>query len=306
MSYLNQGSLLGSVRLQQTIQERISKKAHHEYAHAPSPYPLPYCYIPRNPHGISYLDFQNTRRVLEEQVAAAAAQQRCLRFEQAQEEQRREREREAEAKRIASVHDAINKMRMGTSLTVEDKYAMRDDARREEQRKLDRELAGPAGAELEAAAAAAAAVDDNDEASSYRGEYEEEAREQRPHNRRAERTSSPPPPPRRQHSTHHRRRRPPGRNLLHQLLVFLPLILLTLLHRALACPDGFRLCPCGLVKRLSRFLARNPHAVGAPLAMLLVMHWRSVLVFVARAVGEAVCVGVVGLRWLLLLGCEVF
>ncbi|KAI4190917.1 MAG: hypothetical protein LQ348_003580 [Seirophora lacunosa] len=295
MSYLNQGFLLGSVRLQQTIQERTPKQTHHEYAHAPSPYPLPYCYIERNPHGISYLDFQNTRRVLEEQVAAAAAQQRCLRFEQAQEEQRREREREAEAKRIASVHDAINKMRMGTSLTVEDKYAMRDDARREEQRKLDRELAGPAGAELEINAAAAA-VDDDDEASSYRGEYEEEAREQRPHNRRAERTLSPPPPPRRQHSTHHRRRRPPGRNLLHQLLVFPPLILLTLLRRALACPDGFRFCPCGLVKRPYRFLARNPHVVGAPLALLLAMHWRSVLVFVARGVG---------LRWLLLLGCEV-
>ncbi|KAI4102420.1 MAG: hypothetical protein LQ345_007373, partial [Seirophora villosa] len=268
MSYLNQGSLLGAVRLQQTIQERTSKKAHHQYAHAPSPYPLPYCYIPRNPHGISYLDFQNTRLVLEEQAEAAAAQQRSLRFEQAQEEQRREREREAEAKRIANVDDAIIKMRMGTSLTVEDKYALWDDARREEQRKLDRELAGPAGAELEIAAAAAA-VDDDDEASSYRDEYEEETTEQRPHNHGAKRAlSSPPALSRRQYSTR-RHRPPPGRNLLHQLiqlLVFLPLILL---HRAVACPDSFRFCPCGLVKRPSRFLARNPHVVGVPLAMLL-------------------------------------
>ncbi|KAL8960607.1 MAG: hypothetical protein Q9193_002720, partial [Seirophora villosa] len=271
MSYLNQGSLLGSVRLQQTIQERTPKKAHYQHDHAPSPYPLPYCYIPRNPHGISYLDFQNTRRVLEEQAAAAAAQQRSLRFEQAQEEQRREREREAEAKRIAKVDHAINKMRMGTSLTVEDKYALWDDARREEQRKLDRQLAGPAGAELEAAAAAAAAaVDNDDEANSYRDEYEEEATGRRPHNHGADSASSP-PPPRRQDSTHHRRR-PPGRNLLHQLLqllVFLSLILLTLLRRALACPDGFRFCPCGLVKRPYRFFARNPHVVGAPLALLL-------------------------------------
>ncbi|KAL8647445.1 MAG: hypothetical protein Q9210_005560, partial [Variospora velana] len=244
MSYLGEGSPL---RLKQDIQEYTPEKTHHHSHATDSPYPSthwrnqstslyphPYGYTVLHPHGISYLDFQSTRRALCAQAEATAAAQRSLRFQQAQEEQRRENEREAEAKRIARVDHAVNKMRVGIPLTVEDAYAIRDHARKEEQWKLDRELAGPAGVERdEAVVAAAVDVEEDSEASSYTdySEDDEYAIENTPHNRLGERDS---PSPRQQ---------PRPRTLLHQIL------------QLLGCPDRFRLCPCGLVKRPYRFLA---------------------------------------------------
>ncbi|KAI4126974.1 MAG: hypothetical protein LQ338_003455 [Usnochroma carphineum] len=288
------------------------------------PYPAPPAYIERKSYGISRIDYQNLRRTMREQAEEAAAEERSMILRQQQEEQRVETEKVAEAQRVTKIIYAVNKINLGSPLTIEDEFVLLEDARMRDQKKLEKWLAGDAGAEAEAkaqeAAAAAAAAKEAEEeaaaaeASYYRALYNTAVSRNTPASRNSRRTVTPPvrieiveydpaePPIHLQaRLPPHRRRltvlRPKPKSLQKiiqetlQLLVFaLPLFFYILFHH-LSCPDGFRYCPCGIVKRPWRFLAKNPHLPFAIVVLVCAMWWETVVYCLVWGMWGVLCVG---------------
>lgn len=356
MAYLGQGSLLGSVRLQQQIQSRTPKTTVQKFGtyklpsiittsepidlnpnsfahrHRPSaidysdpltrppqwrkqvmlPYPPPPGFIERKNYGMSRIDLQNVRRLRRDLARAEAAEKRSQLFRQQQEVQRLENKREAVASRAAKLSYAINKLKMGIPLTVEDQSVIAEDDRIREMIEHEKKLAGPAGAELEAAIAKATAGEATYNKESYDPAYNNVALKGGAHNLGPPTSSVPPsrqhiveydpdePPS--QFRTHlppnHPRRQirskpgPPMFLQIFQLLMTLPIIIFMLGYHNFRCPDGFRFCPCGIIKRPYRFLAENPGLVFGPVVMLIYVFWDDILYQLAQVLLSMFYIGV--------------
>ncbi|KAL8905717.1 MAG: hypothetical protein Q9207_002473 [Kuettlingeria erythrocarpa] len=272
--------------------------------------------IERKSYGISRIELQHTRRLRREQAKEAEAEKRSQLFRQQQDEQRLENEREAEASRVTKLGYAINKLKLGNPLTVEDQLVVAEDDRIREMIEREKKIAGPAGAELKAAIAKVAASEATHNEAAYDPAYNDAASRSGAYNPQPPprpqiveydpdeppahfRTHLPPNHPRRQVRT---KPAPPIFLPISQLLITLPTIIFTLLSHHLCCPDGFHWCPCGIIKRPYRFLAENPGLVFAPpVGLLAYAFWDEIVYQVARVLWVMFYVGVLMMAILVLL-----
>ncbi|KAL8842739.1 MAG: hypothetical protein Q9170_000395 [Blastenia crenularia] len=235
------------------------------------PFPPPPGYIQRDTYGISVFDWQTKRIRLQQQLQAEDSRRRSQQFVKEQEAQRIEHARVAQANRRAKVMGAMSKMGMGCPLTLEERYLVTQDAYEQEKTEIERETAGLAGAEIEARKAAkkAAAIE-----AEQHGEGEADFQQ-----------GSIPD----EETMHYlRRKRNPhrvyrnGPNVIVQVLQ--PIIcVITFIWYLLSCPDGFRSCPCGLIKRPYRFVAHNPALVPAVVSVPVFIFWEEVLEWIVWA-----------------------
>ncbi|KAL8721155.1 MAG: hypothetical protein Q9225_002113 [Loekoesia sp. 1 TL-2023] len=218
------------------------------------PFPPPPGYIQRSTYGISAFDLQTKRIRMQREMQAEESRQRSREFLEAQEEQRVERNREAEGLRQAKVMGAMSKASIGSPLTLEDRFHIIQDEYEQVKKEWDRETSGLAGAEVEARNAAKEAAAQEKEGFEQ-GDVTDPETPAQPRQQRRSRKQS---------------------NIVVQLLQLLIFIIPLILY-FLSCPDGFRFCPCGIIKRPYRFLARNPALVITPVVFLVMVYWREIV-----------------------------
>ena len=195
-------------------------------------------------------------------IQAAERRQRSEQFLNEQDQQRAERETEAEAVRKTKVMGAVSKLGMGSSLTLEERFIITQEAYERERKRSDRNDAGLAGAEIGAQKAM---------------EEAEAFPERQVHDGRARMMDAEQP------TSLYRAEKRESSNIMLQIFEFLIFIISIFLY-ILSCPNGFRLCPCGIIKRpfhllatLCRSLAKNRILLIAPLLFFLAHYWREIL-----------------------------